>query len=123
MEHSFLEEIKDEVEWPKVDVLFAPHHGRYSGKVSSDVLKKLNPHIIIIGEAPSEHLNYYNGYNTITQNSAGDIVFECKDDVVNIYISNDSYAYSTGFLEDKSKKNTSLGYYLGSFTPKAALNS
>lgn len=39
MEHDFLEKIKDEVQWPKVDLLFAPHHGRASGKVSSDVLK------------------------------------------------------------------------------------
>ena len=122
MEHNFLEKIKNEVEWPKVDILFAPHHGRDSGKVSSDVLKKLNPHIIIIGEAPSEYLNYYTAYNTITQNSAGDIVFECDDDIVNIYVSNESYAYSTDFLEDKAKNNTSLGYYLGTFTPAAAQN-
>lgn len=123
MEHSFLEKIKDEVEWPEIDILFAPHHGRESGKVSSDVLKKLNPHIIIIGEAPSEHLNYYTGYNTITQNSAGDILFECQDDEIDVYISNESYAYSKDFLEDKSKKNSSLGHYLGSFTAKNAQNN
>ena len=41
-----LRKIKDEVQWPKVDLLFAPHHGRASGKVSSDVLKKLNPFIV-----------------------------------------------------------------------------
>lgn len=122
MEYDFLEKIKDEVEWPEIDILFAPHHGRDSGKVSSDVLKKLNPHIIVIGEAPSEYLNYYKGYNTITQNSAGDIVFECKDDVVDVYISKESYVYSTDFLDDKSKTNANLGYYLGSFTPKATKN-
>lgn len=120
MEHSFLEKIKDEIEWPEVDILFAPHHGRDSGKVSSDVLKKLNPHIIIIGEAPSEYLNYYTGYNTITQNSAGDIIFDCKDNVVDVYISNESYSYNTDFLENESKTNIELGYYLGSFTPKAS---
>ncbi len=120
MEKDFLEKIKDQVNWPEIDILFAPHHGRDSGKVSSDVLQKLNPHIIIIGEAPSKYLNYYSNYNTITQNSAGDIVFDCEGGLVNVYVENDSYAYDTGFLEDKSKKNVSLGYYLGSFTPKAA---
>lgn len=120
MENSFLEKIKDEVEWPEIDILFAPHHGRDSGKVSSDILKKLNPYIIIIGEAPSEHLNYYTGYNTITQNSAGDIVFECADNIVDVYISSESYSYSTDFLENKSKINTELGNYIGSFIPKAA---
>ena len=73
MEHDFLEKVKDQIAWPKVDILFAPHHGRDSGKVSDDVLKKLDPHIIVIGEAPSKYLNYYPNYNTIKQNSAGDI--------------------------------------------------
>lgn len=120
MEHDFLEKIKDEVDWPEIDILFAPHHGRDSGKVSDDVLKKLNPHIIVIGEAPSEYLNYYPGYNTITQNSAKNIVFNCEGSLVDVYISNDSYSYDTAFLEDKSKGNEELGYYIGSFTPKAA---
>ena len=122
MENSFLEKIKDQVDWPEIDILFAPHHGRDSGKVSSDVLKKLNPHIIVIGEAPSKYLNYYNGYNTITQNSAGNIIFDCNDDLVNVYIENESYTYDTDFLENKEKTNTSLGHYIGSFTPKAAKN-
>lgn len=65
LEHDFLEKIKDKIEWPEIDILFAPHHGRDSGKVSSDILKKLNPHIVIIGEAPSKYLNYYSGYNII----------------------------------------------------------
>lgn len=72
--------------------MFAPHHGRDSGKVSTDVLKKLNPHIVIIGEAPSKYLNYYSGYNTITQNSAGNIVFECIEDYVHVYIEKSSYS-------------------------------
>ena len=92
MEHDFLEKIKAKIDWPKIDILFAPHHGRASGKVSQDVLKKLNPQIIIIGEAPSQYLNYYQGYNTITQNSAGDILFKCEDDKVHVYISNDYYS-------------------------------
>ena len=114
------EKIKEKIEWPEIDILFAPHHGRDSGKVSEDVLKKLNPHIIIIGEAPSQYLNYYSGYNTITQNSAGDIVFDCSGDYVDIYIEKESYRYDTDFLEDKSKSDSSYGHYLGSFKPKNA---
>lgn len=86
METEFLDKIKDEIDWPKVDVLFAPHHGRKSGHVSSDVLKKLSPKVIVIGEAPSEDLNYYSNYNTIKQNSSGDITFICKCEVVRIYV-------------------------------------
>ncbi len=118
MEHDFLEKIKDKVEWPEIDILFAPHHGRDSGKVSSDVLKKLNPYVIIIGEAPSKYLNYYQSYNTITQNSAGDIIFKCERNVVHMYISNDSYRYDTSFLTDESKEDRSIGVYLGSFKTK-----
>lgn len=120
MEHDFLEKIKDHVVWPKVDVLFAPHHGRDSGKVSDDVLKKLSPHIIVIGEAPSKYLNYYPGYNTITQNSAGDIVFDCSGDKVHVYVSKENYSYDTSFLDDEGAENSVYGTYLGSFTPKGA---
>lgn len=120
LEHDFLEKIKEDIDWPEIDILFAPHHGRASGKVSSDVLKKLKPHIIVIGEAPSENINYYSGYNTITQNSAGNIIFDCLDDYVHVYVEKDSYKYSTDFLEDKSRTHKEYGYYLGSFKPKKA---
>ena len=120
MEQAFLDKIKDQVSWPKVDILFAPHHGRASGKVSNDVLEKLEPKIIVIGEAPSKYLNYYQGYNTITQNSAGDIVFECIDDKVHVYVSQSGYRYDTSFLVKKDIQNSKYGTYLGSFTPKGA---
>ena len=120
MEQDFLDKIKDQVKWPKVDILFAPHHGRASGKVSNDVLKELEPKIIVIGEAPSKYLNYYQGYNTITQNSAGDIVFDCSGDKVHIYVSKSGYSYDTSFLVKKDIQNSEYGTYLGSFTPKGA---
>ena len=120
IEHDFLEKVKNKIEWPEIDILFAPHHGRDSGKVPEDVLKKLKPHIVIIGEAPSEYLNYYPGYNTITQNSAGDIVFNCSDGYVDIYIEKESYSYDTDFLENKSKSDCTYGHYLGSFKTKKA---
>ena len=116
MEHDFLEKIKNNVSWEEIDILFAPHHGRESGKVSSDVLKKLNPKIIVVGEAPSEHLNYYAGYNTITQNSAKDITFKCEKGKVHIYVSSSSY--TVDYLTDEGYSNDSTGYYIGSFNTK-----
>lgn len=118
MENVFLEKIKGKVDWPEVDILFAPHHGRSSGKISSDVLAKMKPQIVVIGKAPSKNLDYYSGYNTITQNSAGSIVFDCDDSRVHIYVSNESY--SVAFLDNDKKINTSHGHYIGSFTPKRA---
>ena len=72
--------------------------------------KKIKPKIIVIGEAPSSNLNYYSGYNTITQNSAGDITFECEQNNVHIYVSNENYSVS--FLKNKYKAND-FDYYIG----------
>lgn len=116
MEHDFLEKIKDQVNWEEIDILFAPHHGRESGKVSSDVLKQLNPKIIIVGEAPSQYLNYYAGYNTITQNSAKDITFKCETGKVHIYVS--SPTYFVDYLKDEGYEDDATGYYIGSFDTK-----
>lgn len=116
IEHEFLEKIKNKVSWPEIDILFAPHHGRESGRVSCDVLKKLDPSIIVIGDAPSEYLDYYSEYNTITQNSAGDIVFLCNNKSVDIYVSNDNF--KVDYLENQNRTNQSLGYYIGSFSIK-----
>ncbi|WP_303880445.1 hypothetical protein [Desulfovibrio piger] len=102
IETSFIEKIKNNISWPSIDILFAPHHGRESGKVPPDILKKLSPSIIVIGEGPSEHLTYYNGYNTITQNSAGDILFKCMDYKVQIYTSKKytaNYLYQENIYE------------------------
>ena len=116
MEHEFLEKIKNHIEWGKVDILFAPHHGRESGKVSSDILEKIEPQIIVIGEAPSKHLNYYSGYNTIVQNSAEDITFVCEARKVHVYVSSSNY--SVDYLHDENKETDELGYYIGSFDTK-----
>ena len=64
-------------------------------------MKNISPDIIVIGEALSEHLNYYFGYFTITQNSAGDITFECEDNYIYVYCSNEDYAKKLG---DKAKE-------------------
>lgn len=117
IKHEFLEKIKNCIEWPEVDILFAPHHGRRSGSVSADVLDKLKPYIIVVGDAPSEHLEYYSDYNTITQNSAGDITFKCNPGKVHIYVSNENYSVDY-LLDDNLQKDTSLGIYIGSFDTK-----
>lgn len=116
MEHVFLEKIKSHISWPKIDILFAPHHGRESGKVSEDVLKKLEPSIIVIGEAPSKYLKYYSGYNTITQNTAGDIIFKCENGKVHVYVSNPNY--SVDYLVNENMDDESIGSYIGSFDTK-----
>ena len=120
METTFLDKIKDNVDWPKVDVLFAPHHGRKSGHVSSDVLEKLDPKVIVIGEAPSKDLDYYSGYNTIKQNSSGDITFIADEGVVRVYVENFSYSYSIDGFYDDGSIDLSDAMYLGSFKPYAA---
>ena len=110
LEKDFMEDIKDDLEIEEADIIFAPHHGRYSGKIPNEILEKINPKLIVIGEAPSSNLNYYSGYNTITQNSAGDITFECEQNNVHIYVSNENYSVS--FLKNKYKAND-YDYYIG----------
>ena len=94
LEKDFMEDIKDDLEIEEADIIFAPHHGRYSGKIPNEILEKINPKLIVIGEAPSSNLNYYSGYNTITQNSAGDITFECEQNNVHICVSDENYSVS-----------------------------
>lgn len=110
LETEFMADIESDIKMPDIDILFAPHHGRDSGKIPESWLQEISPQIIIIGEAPSEHLNYYKGYNTITQNSAGDITFEIENGKVHIYVSKQNY--SVNFLTYESKTNN-YGYYIG----------
>ncbi|HWV99781.1 MAG TPA: hypothetical protein VNZ64_08835 [Candidatus Acidoferrum sp.] len=104
---EFMEAIEDVLNLPRVDILFAPHHGRDSGEIPESLLTGMSPKIIVIGEAPSEHLNYYQGYNTITQNSAGDIVFNCEDGKVHIFA---SYDYEVDYLDDEPQTLASFNY-------------
>lgn len=109
LETEFMTNIENDISLSSVNILFAPHHGRDSGKIPQSMLDILDPDIIVIGEAPSEHLNYYKGYNTITQNSAGDITFINDGKDVHIYVSNKDYKVS--FLKNKNKSE--YNYYLG----------
>jgi beta-lactamase superfamily II metal-dependent hydrolase len=111
LEADFMAAIEDEVDLPeKVDLLFAPHHGRKSGRVPTSWLEAMDPGIIIVGEAPATELEYYDGYDTITQNTAGDIVFNGESGAVHVYVSSESY--SVAFLTDEGRSDDD-GYYLG----------
>lgn len=113
LETEFMEKITDHIHLEKTTIVFASHHGRDSGKIPDSWLEKLDPQIIVIGEAPSRHLNYYTGYTTITQNKAGDITMECVGDKVHIYVSTANYR-PTGLVNER--KSNSLGNYVGSIT-------
>ena len=112
LETEFMEKIADHIQLDKTTIVFASHHGRHSGKIPNSWLEKLDPQIIVIGEAPSRHLNYYTGYKTITQNKAGDIIMDCIDDKVHFYVSNVNYE-NAGL----SNENMSVfDNYVGSIT-------
>lgn len=110
IEGDFLEKVKSEINFEEIDILFAPHHGRKSGKVPEDTLKILNPKMVIIGEAPSEYINYYKNYNTITQNSAGEITLECVENKVYVYVSSETY--TADYLKNEKLSDT-YGNYIG----------
>ncbi len=117
LETPFMEKIFDHIELPETTIVFAPHHGRDSGKLPDKWLEKLKPKIIVIGEAPSRHLNYYTGYNKITQNKAGDITFIPEGGKVHCYSSYKDYG-KREWLKDEGKPNEEFGvrdldYYIG----------
>ncbi len=111
LETDFMEKIADKVAFEKTHILFAPHHGRSSGKVPHEWLERLNPDLIVIGEAPSEYLDYYRGYNIITQNSAGDVLFDTAAGRVHVYTGDANYYVD--YLADDGLDRLSGLYYLG----------
>ena len=112
LETDFMESISSDFKPEHSHVLFAPHHGRKSGRVPKAWLKRINPTVIVVGEAPSSDLNYYSDYNTITQNSSGDITFECLKEKTNVYVSETNY--TVDFLKIENVENT-YGKYIGTF--------
>jgi hypothetical protein len=114
LETNYMEKIEDLVPMPTVDVLFAPHHGRTSGKVPKKWLKEMDPGLIIVGEAPSEYLDYYSGHDILTQNSAGDLLFECTGNKAHIYASNHTYVAQC--LDDEGLDHSHGLYYVGTLT-------
>ena len=117
LETDFMEKIKDAITPDSSHVLFAPHHGRKSGRVPKDWLDAIDPKIIVVGEAPASELTYYDGWDTITQNLAGDIVFECLSGKTHVFVS--SSTYSVDFLtKEDGVENRHGCYYIGTFDTK-----
>ena len=116
LETSFMETIEEEVELSEVDVVFAAHHGR--SRMPASWMRQMNPKIIVIGEAPSEHLEYYDGRDHIRQNTAWDITFENEAGSTHVYVWNSDY--EADFLEYRGLPETSHGAYLGSFQTGSA---
>jgi beta-lactamase superfamily II metal-dependent hydrolase len=111
LETDFMDKLEPKIVMPRTDILFAPHHGRASGKVPRPWLEEMDPGLIIIGQAPSEYLDYYRGYNIITQNSAGDLLFDCVDWKVHIYASD--HTYVANCLDDEGLDHAHGLYYVG----------
>lgn len=109
LETSYLEKVEKDINWPSADVIFAPHHGRSSGSLPKSILEKIFPKVIVVGEAPSKDLEYYKDYNTITQNSSGDITFDCSTSKIDIYCSNKNYSVNYLKKYDKSKYDNYIG--------------
>jgi len=112
LETEFMKKIVGIINLPKADIIFAPHHGRRSGKLPKIWLDQIEPKIIVIGEAPSANIDYYQGYNKITQNSAKSIIFDCDyKNKVHIYTSN--YNYSVTYLDTENVISIRDHHYLG----------
>lgn len=108
LEEAFMERVEDEVDFPKTDILFAPHHGRDTPPTSW--LEAMDPGIVVLGEGAVEDLDDYAGYNKIHQRLAGDITLECLSDRVHVYVS--STSCSVDFLDDDFMPDT-YGKYIG----------
>lgn len=111
---EYMDNIKDEIDWTEAAVIFAPHHGRESGTIPKEILDKIRPKIIIIGDAPSKNINYYPDYETITQNTADDIVIICNNNTSDFYVSNDKYDTEPKNLKFISDRNLEGYKYIGS---------
>lgn len=118
METDMQKEFDSNVNNVHTTIVFAPHHGRKSGHIPSSLMEKLTPKLIIVGEAPSDELDYYSDYNTITQNSAGDILFETNGDYLDIFVSNQSYNKIAGTVSNNNHKCHFGMKYLGSIKEK-----
>lgn len=110
LETEFMKNIEFDVSLKKTNIVFAAHHGRWSGKIPDTWLEKLDPDVIVLGEAPSRHLHYYTGYSTLTQNRCGDITMECEARKIHFYVSNPNYA-SRPWLDYEGK--TDFANYIG----------
>jgi beta-lactamase superfamily II metal-dependent hydrolase len=98
--------------------MLAPHHGRDSGR-SYDFLDQIRPTVTLIGNAPSEHIDYNQwrrrNLEYITSNQAGNVVLEISDVQIHVYIENESFAAAKG--SDLTIRNAQGYVYLYTITP------
>ena len=91
-----------------IDLLIAPHHGRDSGR-KYKFLDHLNPSLSLLGNAPSEHINYgewnRRGLWHITNNQANSVVVDIRDDSWILHVTNKTYA-------EKEKPNAQYSEHL-----------
>ncbi len=116
METDMQKEFDKKVTNEHTTVVFAPHHGRKTGHIPSSLMEKLTPKLVVVGEAPFDELDYYKGYNTITQNTAGDIMFETNGDYLDIYVSESGYNKTDGMVTNRNHRYHAGMKYLGSIT-------
>lgn len=118
LEKDFMENIKEDVDLNKTNILFAPHHGRKTGKVPNEWIEKLDPDVIIMGESNSKDSDYasYPDHNKIRQNSAGDIIFDCTGKKIHIYVSAPNY--EVDFLDNENKNDFPDYNYIGTLNIK-----
>jgi competence protein ComEC len=85
-----IENYNDEVS--NIDILFAPHHGRDSGR-KYDFLETLTPSITLFGNASSAHLAY-DKYPEIriTNNQAGYVILDINQDRIEILVKHEEFA-------------------------------
>lgn len=105
----------------KIDILFAPHHGRDSNR-NYDFLDTLKPTITLMGNASSKHLAYtsYSGIR-ITNNQAGYVILDTTPDYIEIFVKNFEFA-----KDFRAKRNSGIpllnkthqAYSLGQITAK-----
>ena len=92
-------------------VLLAPHHGRKSGR-SYDFLDVVKPQLTLFGCAPSEHLAHDAWHKRdlpiLTNNQAGNIVLDLKDNRIDVYVQNEIYAQAAGGNTNLTNRQ---GYY------------
>ena len=114
METDMQEEFDKKVTNTHTTIVFAPHHGRKSGHIPSSLMDKLTPKLVIVGEAPCDELDYYSEYDTITQNTAGDILFETNGDYLDVFVSESGYTKTDGMVQNTNHGKHDGMKYLGS---------
>lgn len=108
------EKVKD------VDILFAPHHGRDSGR-SYEFLKTVNPKATIFGNASSKHLAYscYKSSLKITNNQAGYVIFDISESAIKIFVKNLEFArdyhHKRGWEGEPTYRKDLHAYSIGNY--------